>query len=42
MSLEERNRVVSINLGEQSHQAISGQENGQTDQNQVQTTPQAS
>ncbi|WP_017314638.1 Hsp20/alpha crystallin family protein [Mastigocladopsis repens] len=39
---EERNRVVSINLGEQSNQAISGQQNGQTDQNQAQTTPQAS
>lgn len=43
---EERNRVVSINLGGQSNQAISGQQNGQTDQhqaqNQAQTTPQAS
>ncbi|BAZ24741.1 heat shock protein Hsp20 [Kalymmatonema gypsitolerans NIES-4073] len=43
---EERNRVVSINLGGQSNQAISGQQNGQTEQNQAQnqaqTTPQAS
>lgn len=43
---EERNRVVSINLGGQTNQAISGQQNGQSDQhqaqNQVQTTPQAS
>ncbi|MEI2582760.1 Hsp20/alpha crystallin family protein [Scytonema sp. PRP1] len=43
---EERNRVVSINLGGQSNQAISGQQNRQTEQNQAQnqaqTTPQAS
>ncbi|NMG10134.1 Hsp20/alpha crystallin family protein [Brasilonema sp. UFV-L1] len=40
---EEKNRVVTINLGgQQSHQAISGQQNGQTDQHQGQTTTQVS
>lgn len=39
---EERNKVVTVSLNGQSNQALSGQTDGQNNQQSAQTTPQAS